>query len=132
MQERPEPKGSGRSASIRKSVEGVLGRVLDLLAGLLDAGRGLIALALGFQVPVSGDLATQVLPRVGGLVAQSHHRLLSSWAGLLRWPTRQEDAPSGAGSHRTGHGKNLTIGCQTGTDVNWPRISAAYWSAFAP
>src|SRR4051795_12382029 len=75
-----------RPTPLRKwsAVEGVLdvvARILELLAPLLEVRRGLVALALGFESLVVGDLsggflglALEVLTHVVGLVFGTHVR----------------------------------------------------------
>src|SRR5439155_25997647 len=70
-------------------------RVLDLLAGLLEVGLHLVALAFGFQPLVVGDLAGSFLGLAGDvfrlvadLVIEPHlslHVLADTDSGTHRW-----------------------------------------------
>ena len=83
MREAPPPAEPGRlDRGWRHFLKASLtsfGGVLDLLAGVLDRGRGLVALALALEALVAGrlaggllGLALEVLGLVRGLVVQSH------------------------------------------------------------
>src|SRR6478735_6319203 len=97
---------AGTCGQVRPSA---LEGVLDLLAGLLDVGARLVALALGLELLVVGRLAggflrlaLELVGLVVELVVQTHRRSSCVEAGVSEW-TRWSCHPTCHGGGCTPH-----------------------------
>src|SRR5690348_4229467 len=101
----------------------VLEGVLDLLAGLLEVGLRLVALALSLQLVVAGDVADALL----GLAAEVFH-LVVDLVVETHWPSSIERVvllcgpvhaitpvrPAHVGTHRASRGRTMAA-CRPST-----------------